>query len=77
MTGKERQQWVEWLEDQLDTTNNASYHMTGKNRVFLTQEDDIDIAKYILESFLKIVKENEVLDRDDKINKVIGEDRAN
>ena len=72
MTAKQRQDWVSWLEDQLDTTNNASYTKTGSNRVFLTQGDDIDIAKYILTNFLEIIKENNTLDRDSKIETILN-----
>lgn len=52
---KYRAEWKAWLDDQLNTTNNASYTKTGINRVFLTEEDDIDIARYTLEVFSLLI----------------------
>ncbi len=52
---KFRAEWKEWLDDQLNTTNNASYTQTGNNRVFLTEEDDIDIARYTLNIFSMLI----------------------
>lgn len=56
ITKENRIEWIDWIKDQLDTTNNASYTKTGVNRVFLTEEDDIDIAKFLLETLLKTVE---------------------
>lgn len=58
VTESNKAEWIAWLKNQLDTTNDADYHQTGKNRVFLTQEDDIDIAKYVLQSFLDTLEDN-------------------
>lgn len=58
VTKENKDEWITWLEDQLDATNNTIYTQTGKNRVFLTEEDDIDIARYIISSFLETIKEN-------------------
>lgn len=55
ITKDNKEEWINWIREQLDTTDNASYTKTGNNRVFLTEEDDIDIAKFILETFLVTV----------------------
>jgi len=55
ITKDNKEEWISWIREQLDTTDNASYTKTGNNRVFLTEEDDIDIAKFILETFLATV----------------------
>ena len=56
VTARTKEQWIKWLEGQLDTTSNAKYTERGNNRVFLTEEDDIDIARHILSTFLATVK---------------------
>ena len=53
ITKENKNEWIEWIQDQLNTAKNAKYHSDSKNRIFLTQEDDIDICKYILEVMLK------------------------
>lgn len=57
ITKENKDEWIKWTKEQLDTTNNASYKQTGINRVFLTEKDDIDIAKYLLETLLKTAEE--------------------
>jgi|ERR1044072_2912154 hypothetical protein len=54
--------WIEWLEEQLDTTNNANHVNLQTNRVFLTEDDDIDIARYILSCFLDTLKMTKLTD---------------
>lgn len=56
ITKENKEKWISWIQNQLDTTNNADYTKTKTNRVFLTEEDDIDIAKYILEVMLETAK---------------------
>lgn len=56
ITKENKDEWIKWIQEQLNTTNNASYKKTGVNRVFLTEEDDIDIAKFLLETLLKTVE---------------------
>lgn len=56
ITKENKEQWVSWIKKQLDTTSNADYTKTETNRVFLTEEDDIDIARYVLEVMLETAK---------------------
>lgn len=56
VTKENKEEWIKWIKGQMNTTNNAKYTKTGKNRVFLTKEGDIDIAKFVLSTFLETVK---------------------
>lgn len=52
-----QRQWIGWLEDQLHTTNQEDYTQTGVNRVFLTEKDDVDIARHIMANMLVLLKD--------------------
>jgi len=61
ITEENKQEWIGWLDGQLDTTKNAEYTKTGKNRVFLTDQDDIDIAKHILTNFKELLETHKLV----------------
>jgi len=48
ITKENKAEWLKFFDEQINDTENAKYTNTGVNRVFLTGEDDIDIAKYLL-----------------------------
>jgi len=50
ITKENKEEWLVWINEQLNTVDNADYTQTGVNRVFLTEEDDIDIAKFIIKT---------------------------
>lgn len=55
-------EWITWLEEQLDRTQDADRVNLQTNRVFLTEEDDIDIARYVLEVFIDTLKMKKLTD---------------
>lgn len=57
ITRETKDEWINWINEQLDTVDNADYTDTGVNRVFLTEHDDIDIAKFILKKMKATVEQ--------------------
>jgi hypothetical protein len=49
-------EWLEWLNYTLDRSNDENYTITKNNRVFLTNQDDIDIADHVLGVFKELIK---------------------
>jgi hypothetical protein len=53
-----KEQWLGWIDDQLkDMYKDDGFQNQGNNRVFKTEEDDRDIAVYLLETMRDLIKE--------------------
>lgn len=53
-----KEQWIQFLKEQLDHSQDMEYKKLPKNinRVFHTDQDDRDIADHILKTFLKYLE---------------------
>lgn len=55
-----KEEWLTWIDDQLrDMYDNDHYIKRDNNRVFKTEEDDRDIAVYVLEKLREMVLKND------------------
>jgi hypothetical protein len=54
-----KQEWLDWIDDQLkDMYKEDGYTDKNINRVFKTEDDDRDIAVYLLEKFRELVEKS-------------------
>lgn len=48
ITEQNKQEWINWLSQSLDAVDQADYFDYSTNRIFGTQQDDIDEIKGLL-----------------------------
>ena len=56
----QKKEWLTWIDDQLkDMYDDDHYTKKDNNRVFKTEDDDRDIAVYLLDKLRELVVKNE------------------
>lgn len=56
ITESNKANWIDWCVEQLDDTRDPKIPKSNRNRVFLTEEDDRDIAKHLINTLLETLK---------------------
>lgn len=54
-----KEEWLTWIDDQLRDMYDNDHYIKRDNRVFKTEEDDRDIAVYVLEKLREMVLKND------------------